>query len=202
MNRQSTTQTDQFTLKTILWSTTALALLLGYARSFGQEILWLAVAYSLTALFAGLAIGVVNRNWKEGLFWSSLTTLMAFIAVAGGHLPNAAVGFGWGAVGAICGAVCGVQLPKSMWLGCLLSGALGALCMAVIVRGMGMPLDGLVMFDIVCAALVGVLLRPFIQYLQWFEQQSLQPRILLVSWLTVCMLVGNWLVPVIAGVSR
>ncbi|MEN9648897.1 MAG: hypothetical protein RLZ17_938, partial [Actinomycetota bacterium] len=46
------------------------------------------------------------------------------------------------------------------------------------------------------------LLRPFIEILGWFERHSKAPRAVLAAWLSICVLVGNMLVPILAGVVK
>lgn len=56
--------------------------------------------------------------------------------------------------------------------------------------------------SLACALVLAAMLRPFIQYLQCFEVQSRQPRYVLAAWLTLAIVVGNLLVPILAGVQR
>lgn len=192
----------QFSLQSLLWTTTAVACLLAYASRLGGNAIQLGTAYAIFAIVSGSAIGLAARNLKDAMFWSCLTTLLVYMAVAGGRLPNDAVGFGWGIVGASCGAINGVRFPKALWLGILLSGAIGLSGLASCICWLGQPLDSSVAFDLACALIVSAMLRPFIQYLQWFETQSRQPRFVLAAWLTLSIVVGNLLVPILAGVQR
>ncbi len=193
---------QQFTLKSVFWSTTSLALLLAYARSMGEQAVIHVAIYALLALAAGGLVGFLHGNWKDGLFWSMLVALLTYLAVEGGRLPDESVVLGWGAVGAGCGAICGVRFPKKLWLGTCLTGALGSLLLVSFLLVAGQPLTQLVQFDVACAAVVGCILRPFIEYLQWLEAQSRQPRVVLASWLALSILIGNFLVPIVGGVER
>ncbi len=192
----------QFTLKELMWATTAVACLLAYAGRLGGNSINLGIAYASFATGSGIAFGVASRNLKDALFWSFLTTLLVYMAVAGGRLPSAAVGYGWGIVGALPGAINGIRFPKSLWLGSVLSAFLGLCGFTWCMRWLGQPLDSSVAFDLACALVVAALLRPFIQFLQWFETQSRQPRIVLAAWLTLSIVIGNLLVPIVAGVQR
>lgn len=192
----------QFSLQSLLWTTTAVAGLLAYASRLGGNAIQLGIAYAIFAMITGSAVGLAARNIKDSLFWSCLTTLLVYMAVAGGRLPNDAVGYGWGIAGAACGAINGVRFPQTLWLGTLFSGAVGLSGLAGCIRWLGQPLDNSVAFDLACALVLAAMLRPFIQYLQWFELQSRQPRYVLAAWLTLAIVVGNLLVPILAGVQR
>ncbi len=199
---RSPDERQQIALRDVLWITTAVAFVLGYARTLGQSALMQAVVYATLAVSVGCVVGWVGRNMRDGLFWSAVMALLAYVAVAGGRLPNSAVVIGWGAVGAACGALAGVRLPTSAWLGSWTSAACGLLLMAGCIVVAGHSLSWLLMLDVVAAALIGCLLRPFITFLQWFEQRSRQPRVVLVSWLTLTVVIGNALVPILGGVQR
>lgn len=192
----------QFRLVDLFWIVTTLAAVLGYARYLGENAVAQAILWFVIAVFCGVLIGCAGGDWKNGLFWSCTITLLAFLAIAGGRLPNAAVVLGWCFVAAICGAMAGVQLPPSLWLGSFTSALLAASILMSAVVLAEEPLAGLVWFDVACAGLIGFLLRPFVQFLAWFERHSQQRRVLLVSWLVLAVVAGNAFVPLLAGVQR
>lgn len=192
----------QIAVLDVIWITTSVALLLGYARTLGDQAVLQAVVYALHVVVLGTGLGVYRSDLKNALYWAALIALLAFIAVAGGRLPNQAVAFGWGAVGAGCGALCGTRIPRSLWAGALASAGFGFLLMLACNVVLGQPISWLVQVDIVSAGLIGFILRPFIQFLQWFESRSRQPRVVLASWLTMCVVLGNFLVPILGGVQR
>jgi hypothetical protein len=195
-------RSNQLTLSGILWVTTALAMLLGYAARLGQEAIWQAVAYTVFVLVCGTTIGTFQRDWKNALFWGGLYAMLAFLAVAGGRLPHPSIALGWGLVGAAVGSCVGTNLPKNFLLGMITSAVLGWLAMAIVVLAMKQPLSGMIAFDTLVAALVGALLKPFTLLLQWFDRESRQPRFVLASWLAISVLIGNFLVPILGGVQR
>ena len=113
-----------------------------------------------------------------------------------------AVFYGWGLIGSVSGALSILRAPKNQIAGALVMGALSCLVMVAMLICFRFPLNGIVYFDIGSAAILGAILRPFLQFLHWFEKQSGQPRFVLASWLTISVLIGNFLVPVIGGVAR
>lgn len=199
---KSTIRNDQWSLASILWVTTAVALVLAYAIRLGSGAVWQAVFYAICVLACGLAIGSIRRDWKNAMFWSALYALLSYLAVAGGNLPHPSIALGWGLVGALVGSCVGVDLPRNSVVATLVGGILGWAAMAALVLSMGQPLTGLVAFDTVVAGFVGALLKPFTLILKWFERQSRQPRFVLVSWLAICVIIGNSLVPILGGVQR
>lgn len=199
-------QRNQFSLLSMMWTTTALALLFSYARWLGGDALQQAMIFTVFGATIGLVIGWLLDDCKNCLFWSLLLTLMAYLAVAGGRLPNTAVLYGWGIVGSVCGAMSVMTVPKNQILAAVLMGSVGCLAMILTIAcfqlARPMPIEPLLLFDIGTAAIVGTLLHPFLSILQWFEKQSGHPRVILASWLTISVLIGNFLVPVLAGVRR
>ena len=195
-------RTDQWTLASILWVTTAVALVLAYAIKLGPAAVWQAVFYAICVLGCGLAVGTIRRDWKNAMFWSALYALLAYLAVAGGNLPHPSIALGWGLVGALVGSCVGVELPRNWILATIVSALLGWIAMTILVLAMRQSITGLIAFDTCVAGFVGALLKPFTLLLKWFERQSNQPRFVLASWLAICVLIGNFLVPILGGVQR
>lgn len=204
MTETETTHRNQFSLLSLMWITTALALLFSYARWVGGDALQQAMVFTAMGTVIGLTVGWLIGDTKNCLFWSLLLTLLAYLAVAGGRLPNAAVFYGWGIVGAFCGAMSVLTVPKNQILAALLMGGVGCIAMigTIACFPLTLPLEPLLLFDVGSAAILGTLLRPFLRFLQWFERRSGQPRVILASWLTMSVLIGNFLVPILAGVRR
>ncbi|MEQ1825634.1 MAG: hypothetical protein ABL921_06790, partial [Pirellula sp.] len=94
------------------------------------------------------------------------------------------------------------DFPSRVWQGALLTSVLAGAIMVACLRGFGVPIKELVLFDVACAAAVGAAVRPAIYMLKLYESQSRHSRLLMASWLTICILVGNLLVPVLGGVAR
>ena len=193
---------NQFSLMSLLSMTAALAMLLSYARMLGADALPQAIIFAAFASTIGLALGWLFGNWRESLFWSLLMTLLAYLAVAGGRLPNIAVFYGWGIIGSICGSMSVLTFPKNQLLAALLMGIVSCLAMILTIASFRFPLTQLVFFDVGSAAILGAIIQPFLHYLQWFEKRSGQPRVLLACWLTISVLIGNFLVPIVGGVDR
>ena len=195
-------QSNQLSIASLFWITTALALLLGHAVKQGSDAI---LQGSLTVgfvLVCGLIVGSIRRDWNNAFFWGGLYGMLAFLAIAGGRLPHWSVGIGWGLVGASVGSCAGTNLPRAFIPAMVFCAALGALAMAVVVLTMRQDLSGMILFDTIIAAIVGGLIKPFTMLLHWIEKESGQPRFVLASWLAICMLIGNYLVPVLSGVER
>lgn len=193
---------SQFRLSTVFWFTTCLCLLMAYSRALGGNALMHGVLYTLFALSSGLIVGVITGRLWDALFWSLLASLLTFLAVAGGRLPTDEVAVGWGVVGAGCGALAGVAWPRGFVNGAISSAILGGGLICAVLWGLGQSIEGLIWFDVGCAIAVGGLFRPAIDFLKRFEERAQQPRVVLASWLSICILIGNFLVPIIGGVQR
>jgi hypothetical protein len=192
----------QFSLGSLLWLTVSLVLLFSYARWLGQSALHQAMIFTAMGTIVGLAMGMLFGRWQDTLFWALLVTLLAYLAMAGGRTNGMAVFYGWGLVGAFCGGMSTLARPKSHIWGAIWMGLAGSLVMLLTGICMRQALDQLFMFDVIAAAGIGAVLRPFLRFLQWFETQSHQHRFVLAAWLTISVLIGNFLVPVLGGVSR
>jgi len=193
---------NQFSISSMLWITAALASLLSYARWLGADSLQHAMIFAAIASAIGLGFGWLIGNWRDCFFWSLLMTLLTYLAVAGGRLPNVAVFYGWGIIGAICGSMSVMTVPKNRLLASMLMGIVSCLAMIATIAAFRFPFTELILFDVGLSALLGAMFQPFLHFLQWFEKRSRQPRILLASWLTISVLIGNVLVPVLGGVER
>lgn len=198
----------QFRLSSLFWITTALAIVMAYARSFGPAELWMAFAdFGFVVVMVGL-IGSLCRSWSDSAFWSVLVTLTAFIAVAGHPLPNPAVGLGWGLVGAGCGALSGARCPRQLSWGVLASAlmAMTSMCSVVLASNSSLG-DLMTLFDVASAGIVGGLTRLFIELIQTLIQRSQISRYVLGAWIISCVVIGRaavpsvvaWIVPKLFG---
>ncbi|MEM7473423.1 MAG: hypothetical protein AAF483_00380 [Planctomycetota bacterium] len=195
-------QREQWKVRDIFWLMTAIAAVLAYARSWGDDALRQALVYMVLVLVFAIPLGLIFKKVSDALFWSAMANLMAFVAVAGGRLPNEAVAYGWGSVGAMCGALAGIRIPKSLYFAVPVSGFVAVVMMLGTVLVLRSPITDIIQFDIVTSGIVGLLLYPFVVFLQKLEQKSEQPRIVLAAWLTLVFLLGNFLVPIVGGVQR
>ena len=193
---------QQLSLASLLWVTVASAMLLAYAKNLGSSTLVMLGFYTAFVFVCSLIAGQLSGKFADAFYWSSLVSLLAFLAVAGGTLPDPSIGIGWGLVGAACGVSVGLGVPRNMWLGIVFAAILGLLSMLVVVACHRVRITELIAFDVGCAALVGALLRPFVDFLRWFESRSGNPRLVLAAWLAICVMVGNMLVPILAGTHR
>jgi hypothetical protein len=121
--------------------------------------------------------------------------MLAYLSILGGRVPTREVAYGWVAVAAVCGGLCGVRWPKSAILGAALSGLFGIAIMAGLLTALGQPITSYLAFDVFSAGVVGVLLRLLIEIIAWFEIQSGQPRSVTAAWLTLSVIIGNWFTP-------
>ena len=192
----------QFSLLSLCWLTLAVAMLLSYAQSLGAGSIWMLFIYVSIGVSVGVLVGAVSGKWHDCIFWSLLMNQLVYLAVAGGRLPNDAVFYGWAIIGAVAGALSAIPWPSNIWIGSTMIAFICSLLMVGSLVRFGYKIEGLVLFDVVCAFAVGTILRPFIQFLVWFQRHSKQPRIALASWLAISILVGNYLVPIVGGVQR
>ncbi len=198
----------QFRLSSLFWITTALAIVMAYARTLGTAELQMAFAYAgFVVVMVGL-VGAVCRSWNDTAFWSIVVTLIAFIAVAGHPMPNQSIALGWGLVGAGCGALCGARFPKQVWRGAILSGVLGIVLMGLsVLASRASIFDLLTLFDIASAGIVGGLTRVFIELIGSLIQRAKISRLVFAAWIISCVVIGRatvpwavaWIVPRVFG---
>jgi hypothetical protein len=177
-------------------------LLLAYARTTGRQGPVQATIFMSLGLGAGVIAGLIAGRMSERLYWASLISILAFLAIAGGSLNDKGVFYGWGVVGSMWGAIFPSRKPKDWWKRCVLFAALGGAgmleCNWVINRWVS-P-EG--WFDISAAMFIGALLGPLSKTAVLFDAKNKNLRIVLVGCLVVSVLIGNWLVPILGGVNR
>jgi hypothetical protein len=196
------TQTSQFSLLTLFWCMLAWMLLLAYAKTTGRQGPVQASVFMALGLGAGLLVGLVAGRIRERLYWASLISVLAFLAVAGGSLRDAGVFYGWGFLGAIWGALFPSRKPKHAWKRSVLFAAIGGAGMLesnILINRFVSP-EG--WFDISAAMFIGALLGPLSKTAVLFDAKNKNLRIVLASCLVVSVLIGNWLVPILGGVNR
>ncbi len=90
----------QVRLSTLFWLMVASAFLLAHARSLGADGLWLLGYYLLFVVLCSSLVGIAFGRWADVAYWSALTSLLAFLAVAGGHFARpkywSRLGIRWG----------------------------------------------------------------------------------------------------------
>lgn len=184
----------QYSMQSMLWITTAAALLLAYARNLGTQSHQLLIACAAFWLAWSVVFSLISHDWKETSFWSALILTQAFLAVSAVRILGDSQKYGWAMVGAACGAYCGTSLVKNHLLASILSATLGAISIYLVFVYFEQPLGLETTMDLIGAAFVGSALWFFVYFLRWMEQSTRQPRPVLAAWLTLCVLGGNTLV--------
>lgn len=192
----------QLGLASIFWVTAASAMLLTYAQKIGPVAIQQLIAYTVFVVIASSMVMLWTKRWNEAFYWSALYALLGFLAIAGSSMVNPNVAYGWGVVGAACGAYASASFPRNLWISTVVSGGIGLAGMWSVIFFLGENATWLVALDVIGAMLVGVGLKPLTEILRWAEQRSGKHRIVLASWLAMNVIVGNLLVPILAGVQR
>lgn len=196
------THANQFSLLTLLWCMLAWMLLLAYAKTTGRQGPVQASVFMALGFGAGLLVGLFAGRIRERLYWASLISVLAFLAVAGGSLRDAGVFYGWGVVGAIWGSFFPSRKPKSWWKRSFWFAAIGGAGMLesnIVINRFVSP-EG--WFDISAAMFIGALLGPLSKTAVLFEVKNKYFKIVLMGCLVTSVLIGNWLVPILGGVTR
>ncbi len=184
---------SQYSMQSILWIMTAVALLMAYARNLGSEARALLVVYATMWVVCLALFALFTRDRKSLVFWSGLIVIEAFLAVSAVRLLNTHLAQGWGAVAAVSGTLASVS-PSTRLLGfALVNSLLSFLAMMGVLRFQQYPLGIESVLDLVGAAGVGFTLTYFVHFLKWFTAQTRQPWPVVAAWLTTCVLVGNLL---------
>ncbi|HBE68787.1 MAG TPA: hypothetical protein DDW52_11630 [Planctomycetaceae bacterium] len=201
-NKRPEQSTYQFSMLAILSVTTAVAMLLSYAASIGPESTRQLLVYLLVALVTAIVAGLIARDFGNALFWSVLTNVLIYLAVAGGRLPSENVVYAWSAVGASCGALSGIEWPKNFPLRCATSGIVAGCVMVAALKLLKEDIRELIWFDVLCAVPIGIVLCVAIYGLKQFLAASRHPPLIMAAWMCGLILLGNLLVPIIGGVQR
>jgi hypothetical protein len=195
-------RSGQFSLVTLLWCMLGWILLLAYAKTTGQRGPIQASVFMAMGLGVGVLAGLIAGRMTDRVYWSSLISILAYLAVAGGSLKDPGVFYGWGVVGSIWGAIFPNRKPKHWLPRLLLFSAIG---------GAGMLESNLVInrfvssegwFDVGAAMLIGSVLGPMSKAANIFLNEGKNLKLVLVGCLVASVLIGNWLVPILGGVNR
>lgn len=184
----------QFGIQACLVMIVALALLLGYLRSFGGEV----VARCAVAIAAGLILGGVV-GWRAGkpadtMFWSTVGGLFGYFVSLDVPLYHASFGYVWPLAGAVVGAV--AALPAEGRLVARTMFAMAAGCVSI--SGYALIAFGwepTLAADIICATLGGVLFGIAVELAVQFEHRTQIPREYLATALVALAIVGHWAIP-------
>lgn len=195
-------RSGQFSLLTLLWCMVGWILLLAYARTTGQRGPIQASVFMAMGLGVGALAGAIAGRITDRMYWSSLISILAYLAVAGGSLKDPGVFYGWGVVGSIWGAIFPNRKPKHWLSRSLLFAAIGGAGMleSNIVINRFVTSEG--WFDVGAAVLIGVGLGPVSKAASLFLHQGKNIKLILVGCLVISVLIGNWLVPILGGVNR
>lgn len=193
---------SQISLRSIFWVMTAGAILLAYAQSLGPLAVHQAIVYSSVAIVTGGVVGLLFRRIKDAIYWSGLISCMAYLAIAGGRLPTDAIVYAWAVLAAVAGAVSGVIFPRKLWLTMTGMSFFGAGVMTLFLKIYGVPMTDLVKFDVYCAVGIGAAIPAAVFAIMFSESKYPCSRWIMAAWLSMSVMVGNMLVPVLGGVQR
>ena len=194
MNQEPVLDTSQYSLKSILWMTTAAAMLLAHARNLGVRAVSLLIAYTVFWFIWVAVFASMTPKRKELLFWSGLIVTEAFLAVSAVKLLNLNLAYGWGMVAAVSGSFASVSQTQRVFIAAIVNSVLSSAAMAAMMAALREPLGIESSLDLAGAAGVGFAVTYFVRFLQWFTSETRQPWLVVAAWLTISVLIGNWLV--------
>ncbi len=182
----------QFSIAAVMWTTFALAAVLGYLRSFGLGTAGIGLAVMLATAVVAAIIGSITRQMQQVVFWGLLGAAFAFTCVIGATTMSVFMQVGWGMAGGVAGAVCGVvsalkQQPRWSVLAGAVTGMLiiGGCC---IYRG-AFTLESIV--DVLGAAIACGGLAIVIEVIRQIEQKFQTPRHRTAAGLIFAVVAGN-----------
>lgn len=186
--------TRQVSMGTLLWMTTAVALLMAHARTLGPLSVQLLGVCCVFWLVSAALFSAISRRPKEVLFWSALIVVEAFLAVSAVRALSFVQECGWGMVGAVCGGFVGARPVGHRVWGSLISAGLGGVAMLAVLAYYREPIAMEQWLDLVGAVVVGFTLWHFVDFMRGFLARSGQSHLVMAAWLTLSVLAGNWAV--------
>src|SRR5687768_16245549 len=100
----------QFTIRSLLWFTLSIAMVLAFVRPADPQLLPMALAAAASGMIVGTLLGWRFNRVFDGIFWSLLSLSLATICIAGQPASSTA-GWaqvvGWPHAGALAGAIAG-----------------------------------------------------------------------------------------------
>jgi hypothetical protein len=122
-------QPFQFTIRSLLWFTLTVAMVLAYIRPTESRHVTNLVVASGAALIAGLAAGAFTKRVFDAIFGAFLGLTLVAIIIAGQPDVDVPSAMGWGMVGAFCGAFAGAISPTRPLLSLSVCAVIGLLLM-------------------------------------------------------------------------
>lgn len=182
----------QFTIRSLLWFTLTLAMVLAFVRPANERLLPITLAAAVCGTVMGTLIGWQFSRVFNGIFWSLLALSLATICLAGQPsltTVNWAQVVGWPHAGALAGAIAGA-LPTAWQRTKLVA------CAAVA----ALPLTVLASFqltwelwgDAALAAIVGMLLVFLSDLFTWARARYHTSYGAWAAALVLAVILGNW----------
>lgn len=180
----------QFRTSSLLWLTLTAAMVMGYARSFGQGALFIVLAAPILAAVVGASVGAFMGRLPQAIYWAVVGATLGAICVVGAPDVKLAVACFWPILGAAVGALAGSIQPRITLTG--LAGA-ALLCMGLwaVLRW---PLDlasNTISVDLAIAPLVAAALAALVRLVEWLQARRRTSREVWAAGMIFAVIAGN-----------
>jgi ABC-type enterochelin transport system permease subunit len=182
-------QPFQFTIRSLLWFTLSVAMVLAFVRPTSGRLLPIALGAGCCGVALGTVLGWTSRRIGEAVYWSVLAMSLAVIFLAGQWYLTTAQSLGWPLVGVVAGAIAGAIPPgrlRQKLAACTLAGTLPMLVLVSlrpVLEHWG---------DVVLAALVSGLLASLSELFAWARTRYRTSYGAWAAALVLAVILGNW----------
>jgi hypothetical protein len=188
----------QFTLASLLWTMFLIAMALVYLRQFhSQKLLVTGCVMVCVAAVFGAIVGSVRQRAADASYWAVVATAAAYLSVAGERSHEPLFQVAWASVGMVAASFGGAVAAQRVFRRMLLAGFTGGLTMLFFSTDMQAGPE--MLFDLICAPIVGALIGLLIECILWIERRARIARYVTATWLLLAVVAGNWLVPLVRG---
>jgi hypothetical protein len=185
-------RTFQFDVQSLVWLMVTIGFCLSFLRSFGIEIVVEGIAVIASAALLGLVIGLPRRRAADVVYWSILGAIVAFMSVVGAFLPHWSARYAWVVAGALSGAMIG-SVSEDRRLVTIVVGTIAATIIIGLHAAFLYSKTGQVLaFDVICAALAGMIFGSIVVVFRWFEERNILRRDSSATILMLLVVIANY----------
>ena len=191
----------QFTIRSLLWFTLSVAMVLAFVRPVNERLLPIALGAALVGVVAGVLVGWPFGRACEGVYWSLLSMALATICIAGQpHLGTIGMVqmIGWPLVGAMAGAFAGA-LPSDWTRRKLAACVVAGVLPLAVLTSLRLTLEQA--WDLAFAAIVSTLLAVLSGVFTWARARYRTSYGAWAAALVLAVILGNlgaeWFTPVL-----
>jgi hypothetical protein len=174
------------------------AMVLAYARVFGQDAMLIVLAAPALAAAIGAGVGAFTGRMSQTIYWAVVGATLGAVCVVAAPFANPAVVWFWPLLGAVVGAFAGACQPRITWPG-LAATALACAALGTMLRGPFGLAANTVWVDLAIAPLVAAGLAALVRLVDWLQSRRRTSREVWAAGIIFAVIAGNLWTAALAG---